>query len=88
MDGSQSDGKDFHETSHRFQRVVRFLHVKENGLKIMLYDNVHELPDGQDMVFEMSDALSFENAAATGPGNLSPALEVNLSYKFCCPHNT
>ncbi|GKZ98652.1 hypothetical protein AnigIFM59636_005182, partial [Aspergillus niger] len=62
------------------QRIVRVLHVKQNGLKLMVDDDVRELPDGQDMVVEVSEALSFEKAAATRPGNLSPALEVKLSY--------
>ncbi|KAI3055892.1 transcriptional regulator family: Grainyhead/CP2 [Aspergillus niger] len=62
------------------QRVVRVLHVKQNGLEIMVDDDVRELPDGQDMVVEMSEVSSFENAAVTGPGNLSSALELKLSY--------
>ncbi|GLA52470.1 hypothetical protein AnigIFM63604_009332 [Aspergillus niger] len=63
------------------QRIVRVLHVKQNGLKIMVDDDVvRELPDGQDMVVEISEASSFETAAATGSGNLSSAVEVKLSY--------
>lgn len=63
------------------QRIVRVLHVKQNGLKIMVDDDVvRELPDGQDMVVEISEASSFETAAATGSGNISPAVEVKLSY--------
>lgn len=58
------------------QRIVRVLHVKQNGLKIMVDDDVvRELPDGQDMVVEISEASSIE-----GSGNLSSAVEVKLSY--------
>ncbi|PYH67099.1 uncharacterized protein BO88DRAFT_417018 [Aspergillus vadensis CBS 113365] len=62
------------------QRVVRVLHVKQNGLEIMVDDDVRELPDGQDMIVEMSEVSSFKNAAVTGPGNPSSALELKLSY--------
>ncbi|RDH26548.1 hypothetical protein BDQ94DRAFT_176304 [Aspergillus welwitschiae] len=30
------------------QRIVRVLHVKQNGLKLMVDDDLRELPDGQD----------------------------------------
>ncbi|BCR85633.1 grainyhead-like protein [Aspergillus chevalieri] len=56
-------------------RVVRVLHVKENGLKIMVDDDVvRELPDGQDMdveISETSDALE---------GSEQPPVELKLSY--------
>ncbi|PWY92431.1 hypothetical protein BO70DRAFT_367575 [Aspergillus heteromorphus CBS 117.55] len=63
------------------QRIVRVLHVKQNGLKIMVDDDVvRELPDGQDMVVEISETASLESAAATGAANLNSAVEVKLSY--------
>lgn len=63
------------------QRIVRVLHVKENGLKIMVDDDVvRELPDGQDMVVEISEASAFDNAVANSSDHLNPAVEVKLSY--------
>ncbi|GFF48626.1 putative zinc metalloproteinase YIL108W [Aspergillus udagawae] len=63
------------------QRIVRVLHVKENGLKIMVDDDVvRELPDGQDMVVEISEASAFDNAVANSSEHLNPAVEVKLSY--------
>ncbi|PYH93290.1 hypothetical protein BO71DRAFT_431129 [Aspergillus ellipticus CBS 707.79] len=60
------------------QRIVRVLRVKQNGLKIMVDDDVvRELPDGQDMVVEISETSSLESA---GAANLSSAVEVKLSY--------
>lgn len=38
------------------RRIVRILLVKQNGLKIMVDDDVvRELPDGQDMIAEISE---------------------------------
>ncbi|EAW09694.1 grainyhead-like protein [Aspergillus clavatus NRRL 1] len=63
------------------QRIVRVLHVKQNGLKIMVDDDVvRELPDGQDMVVEISEATAFDNAVANSSENLRPGVEVKLSY--------
>jgi hypothetical protein len=62
------------------QRIVRVLHVKENGLKIMVDDDVvRELPDGQDMVVEISEASAFDNAVANSSDHLNPAVEVKLA---------
>ncbi|PYH76741.1 CP2 transcription factor [Aspergillus uvarum CBS 121591] len=62
------------------RRIVRVLHVKQNGLKIMVDDDVvRELPDGQDMVVEISETSSFESAAAAGAES-PKSVEVKLSY--------
>ncbi|KAI9367002.1 CP2 transcription factor-domain-containing protein [Aspergillus egyptiacus] len=62
------------------QRIMRVLLVKENGLRIMVDDDVvRELPDGQDMVVEISEASTFD--AAVGPGADTPSpIEVKLRY--------
>ncbi|PYH67123.1 uncharacterized protein BO88DRAFT_417032 [Aspergillus vadensis CBS 113365] len=62
------------------QRIMQVLHVKQNSLKLIVNNDVRELPDGQDMVVKVSETLSFEKAAATRPGNLSPVLKIKLSY--------
>ncbi|KAL4897055.1 CP2 transcription factor-domain-containing protein [Aspergillus ambiguus] len=62
-------------------RIVRVLHVKkDNGIKIMVDDDVvRELPDGQDMVVEIDEASAFDNAVSPTDG-LTPAVEVKLNY--------
>jgi hypothetical protein len=61
-------------------RIVRVLRVKDNGLKIMVDDDVvRELPDGLDMVAEFSEAT--ESEAETPDVNTpSSAVEVRLTY--------
>ncbi|KAL4924296.1 grainyhead-like protein [Aspergillus undulatus] len=57
------------------QRIMRVLLVKENGLRIMVDDDVvRELPDGQDMVAEISEAQTFDAADTPSP------VEVKLRY--------
>ncbi|KAL4873521.1 hypothetical protein BDV12DRAFT_79929 [Aspergillus spectabilis] len=59
------------------QRIMRVLLVKENGLRIMVDDDVvRELPDGQDMVAEISEAPMLD---AMGTDTPSP-VEVKLTY--------
>lgn len=59
-------------------RVVRILHINQNGLRIMVDDNfVRELPEGQDMVADICDATGSECNDASHGG--SP-LEINLTY--------
>ncbi|KAF7596421.1 hypothetical protein BBP40_001728 [Aspergillus hancockii] len=63
------------------QRIVRVLRVNKNGLKIMVDDDVvRELPDGQDMVVEISEAPTFDNAPLTQSDNMGSGVEVKLSY--------
>lgn len=59
-------------------RVVRVLRVNSKGLKIMVDDDVvRELPDGQDMVAEISEAPRIEEPVT----NLPPsAVEIKLTY--------
>ncbi|CEL08045.1 hypothetical protein ASPCAL11198 [Aspergillus calidoustus] len=62
------------------QRIMRVLLVKENGLRIMVDDDVvRELPDGQDMVVEISEASTFD-AVMGGGANTPPPVEVKLRY--------
>ncbi|KAL4885144.1 CP2 transcription factor-domain-containing protein [Aspergillus karnatakaensis] len=58
------------------QRIMRVLLVKENGLRIMVDDDVvRELPDGQDMVAEISEASTFDTTT-----NAPSPVEVKLTY--------
>lgn len=53
-------------------RMSRLLHIKPNGLKVMVDDDVvAQLPDGQDMVADLSEV---PNAEAPN------AIEVTLSF--------
>ena len=57
------------------QRIVRVLHIKRDGLKIMVDDDVvRELPDGQDMDVEVSETANGDG------GSKEPAVELKLSY--------
>ncbi|PTU21774.1 hypothetical protein P175DRAFT_0508692 [Aspergillus ochraceoroseus IBT 24754] len=64
------------------QRIMRVLLVKENGLRIMVDDDVvRELPDGQDMVVEISETAPFESSTVTaGTNAFTPPVEVKLRY--------
>ncbi|KAJ5924295.1 hypothetical protein N7466_008482 [Penicillium verhagenii] len=66
---------------NRDQRVQLF-HAKPNGMKVMIdNDVVKRIPDGQDMVAEVSDLEeSNKIASATGGGSLPAAIEVRLSF--------
>lgn len=65
------------------RRIVRILLVRENGLKIMVDDDVvRELPDGQDMVAEIADMSVKDDTAATGneePVNAGVEVQLSLS---------
>lgn len=62
------------------QRIVRVLRVNKNGLKIMVDDDVvRELPDGQDMVVEISEAAALDGATAID-SDKSSGVELKLSY--------
>lgn len=55
------------------QRIVRVLHVNENGLRIMVDDDVvRELPEGQDMVADIYES--------PGNGTPGPPMEIKLTY--------
>lgn len=60
------------------QRVVRVMHVNQNGLMIMVDDDVvRELPEGQDMVADIYEAPSPDGNDA----NVDPlAVEIKLTY--------
>ncbi|KAJ5390186.1 uncharacterized protein N7496_001254 [Penicillium cataractarum] len=60
-------------------RIVRILHVNQNGLRIMVDDDVvRELPEGQDMIVDI-----YESPANTNEGDdWSPGapVEIKLTY--------
>ncbi|KAL4979197.1 CP2 transcription factor-domain-containing protein [Aspergillus desertorum] len=57
------------------QRIIRVLLIKENGLRIMVDDDVvRELPDGQDMVVEISETVVYD------PSDKPSPVEVKLRY--------
>ncbi|KAE8145145.1 CP2 transcription factor-domain-containing protein [Aspergillus avenaceus] len=63
------------------QRIVRVLRVNKNGLKIMVDDDVvRDLPDGQDMVVEISETSVFENPISAESDHLGSGVELKLSY--------
>jgi hypothetical protein len=62
------------------ERIVRVLRINRAGLKIMVDDDiVRELPDGQDMVAEFSEASRSEGTTI-GIDSPSAAVEVKLTY--------
>jgi hypothetical protein len=62
-------------------RIIRILRVNREGLKIMVDDEVvQQLPEGQDMVAEITEASKLE---VTTPDTSTPptaAVEVKLTY--------
>ncbi|KAA8646231.1 hypothetical protein EYZ11_012010 [Aspergillus tanneri] len=63
------------------RRIVRVLLVKQNGMRIMVDDDVvRELPDGQDMIAEISEASVLNSASGHGSDPMSPGVEVKLTY--------
>lgn len=63
-------------------RIVRVLRINENGLKIMVDDDVvQHLPEGQDMVAEITEASKLKVNTPSDSSN-TPALpvEVKLTY--------
>ncbi|KAL3475046.1 CP2 transcription factor-domain-containing protein [Aspergillus californicus] len=61
------------------QRIMRVLLVKENGLRVTVDDDVvRELPDGQDMVVEISEASTF--GTTTSAGDTASPVELKLRY--------
>ncbi|KAH8692671.1 putative CP2 transcription factor [Talaromyces proteolyticus] len=61
-------------------RIVRLLRINHNGLRIMMDDDiVQQLPEGQDMVAEFSDASNFQIAT---PDVDSPTSAVEVSLKY------
>ncbi|EPS29934.1 hypothetical protein POX_b03048 [Penicillium oxalicum] len=60
-------------------RIVRILHVNQNGLRIMVDDDVvRELPEGQDMIVDISESPAPGNEGT----NWSPdtPVEIKLTY--------
>ena len=61
------------------ERITQVLHVNQDGLKIMVDDDVvRELPDGQDMVAEFSEASKLDGVAINIDSPSS--VEVKLKY--------
>lgn len=62
------------------ERIIRVLHVNQNGLKVMVDDDVvRALPEGQDMIAEISEA-STADVAVGSPEAPSSAIEVQLTF--------
>jgi hypothetical protein len=62
------------------ERIVRILRINENGLKVMVDDDVvRELPEGQDMVAEIAEA-SIVEVNTPDVGTPSSAVEVQLTF--------
>lgn len=62
------------------ERVTGAFHMDKNGLRIMVDDDVvRELPEGQDMVVDISKALSYGNVGGIDSYAREP-LEVKLMY--------
>jgi hypothetical protein len=56
-------------------RIVRILHVNQNGLRIMVDDDVvRELPEGQDMIADIYEAQG------PGGGFHGSPMEIKLTY--------
>lgn len=60
-------------------RIVRILHVNKNGLRIMVDDDVvRELPEGQDMIVNVSESPTpSEDNSNWAPGT---PVEIKLTY--------
>jgi len=62
------------------ERVTGAFHMDKNGLRIMVDDDVvRELPEGQDMVVDISKALSYGNVGGIDSYAREP-VEVKLMY--------
>ncbi|CAG8942200.1 unnamed protein product [Penicillium salamii] len=59
-------------------RVAHIMHVTEKGLRITVDDNVvRELPEGQDMIIDVSDASAPDGS---DPGAAGSSLDLKLTY--------
>jgi hypothetical protein len=59
--------------------VVRILHVKQNGLRIMADDDVvRHIPEGQDMVVNIYEGPS--PGGSGGSGHIGTSFEIRLTY--------
>lgn len=59
-------------------RIVRILHVNQNGRRIVVDDDVvRELPEGQDMIVDIGETFTPEASDAGSPD--SP-MEIKLTY--------
>lgn len=59
------------------KRIVRVLHVNENGLRIMVDDDVvRELPEGQDMIADIYETPN----KLSGDGTPGSHMEIKLTY--------
>lgn len=61
--------------------IVRVFHMNRNGLRIIVDDDiVRELPEGQDMEVEISEALGVNRNVGGMNSNIREPLEVKLIY--------
>ncbi|CAG7918533.1 unnamed protein product [Penicillium olsonii] len=59
-------------------RVAHIMHVNDRGLRITVDDNVvRELPEGQDMIIDISETSAPDGSA---PGTVGSSIDVKLTY--------
>jgi hypothetical protein len=62
-------------------RVAHVMRINEKGLRIMVDDNVvRELPEGQDMIVDISDASGPGDSASGTSGTSGSPLDLKLTY--------
>lgn len=63
------------------ERIVRILHVNQNGMRIMVDDDVvRELPEGQDMVADIIETPTPDTSSGSGSGTPGTPVEIKLTY--------
>ena len=61
--------------------IARVFHMNRNGLSIIVDDDiVRELPEGQDMEVEISEALGVNGNVGSMDSNTREPLEIKLIY--------
>lgn len=61
--------------------IARIYHMNGNGLRIMVDDDiVRELPEGQDMEVEISEALGVDGNVGGMDSDTTEPLEIKLIY--------
>jgi hypothetical protein len=59
-------------------RVSNITHASEKGMRVLVDDDVvRHLPEGQDMIIDISDAQGLNGSAPGTPGS---AIEIKLIY--------
>lgn len=59
-------------------RISTILHVNQKGMRVLVDDDVvRELPEGQDILVDISEA---SGSNASGPGTSGPPIEMRLTW--------